>query len=90
MSVPPSVWDWGDAVAIGEYTIIPGYERFTGIDAGGKDIGPVPGVGPILGIRLFRETVYATRSDGEVPRLYAATATGWELVTPIWDAVLAE
>ena len=49
---------------------------------------PVPGAGPILGVRHYRGCVYAIRSDGEVPRLYAETETGWEMVRPIWDEVL--
>lgn len=66
---------------------VEGYERRLGYTpvAGGK---PVPGVGPILGIRHYRGAVYVLRSDGEKPMPYVESEDGWEPIVPIWEAVL--
>jgi len=62
------------------YTRIAGYERYRGPGAIPDGFPPVPGVGPILGIRHFGGCVLAIRSDGETPVLYVAAKTDWQKV----------
>lgn len=46
-------------------------------------IGAVPGSGPIRGIAILKQQVYAFRNNeaGTEKRMYRATPTGWQLVT---------
>lgn len=58
----------------GKYNRIDGYTRHPGV--------AVPGVGPILGVTVCGGHVIALRSDGEVPRSWAAADNGWTRITP--------
>lgn len=51
------------------------------------DIQKVPGSGPIRGVWVYQDTVYAFRdsADGTAGALYASSATGWQLVTFGWE-----
>jgi hypothetical protein len=48
-------------------------------DAYRADIGPVPGSGPVRGVWMFLDVLYAWRdlADGTACALYKATAAGW-------------
>lgn len=45
-------------------------------------IGVVPGSGPVLGVAVYRNDVYAARNsaDGKTASLYKSSASGWQLV----------
>ena len=75
----------------GGYQRIAGYERFDGraapsqgtstadIDARRAAISPVPGEGPILGVWVYKGTVYAFRNavGGASCVMWAASGSGW-------------
>jgi len=84
----------------GGYRRIAGYERFDGqaspVDTGAGNpaaievqramIGSVPGAGSILGVWVYKGTVYAFRDNAALTAclMYKATNTGWVLVvTPV-------
>lgn len=45
-------------------------------------IQAVPGSGPVLGVAVYRNAIYAARNaaDGETAALYKSTSTGWQVV----------
>lgn len=49
-------------------------------DAYRKDIGPVPGTGPVRGVWMFLGVLYAWRDSGAACALYKATAAGWQAI----------
>ena len=52
------------------YSVISGVEKY-------KMNSPVPGVGPIMGLRVKDYVVYATRSNGSVMVEWQAVDYGW-------------
>ena len=61
----------------GGYQRIQGYQLCNGSDTPDA----VPGVGPILGLHIYKDALYAVRDDvNGVGRLYKTTVTGWEEV----------
>lgn len=51
------------------------------------DIGVVPGSGPIRGVAVYRDIVYAFRDNaaGTAGNMYKATTSGWSQVTFGWE-----
>lgn len=66
-----------ECVEEGGYRRIKGYELFDG----SGDPQPVPGSGPIRGVWIYEDEVYAFRDDGGAMQtdMYKATSFGWEL-----------
>jgi len=63
-----------ECLSAGGYRRIYGYQLHDGQAIPSQE---VPGVGDVLGVHVYKGTVYAMRSDGTVARLYKATAAGW-------------
>lgn len=79
---------------IGGYTSVGGFERFDGrprpsdiddpgeVEARRAAIGPVPGIGPVRGIWVFNDTIYAFRDQGDgTAKMFRSTQGGWNAVT---------
>lgn len=45
-----------------------------------QDIQKPPGTGPVRGVQIINNAVYAWRDDGDEQFIYRATPAGWELV----------
>ena len=58
----------------GGYQRILGYSLFDGKE---EPDSVIPGVGPVLGVHIYRGEVYAIRDTATEGRLYKATSTGW-------------
>ena len=58
----------------GGYQRIKGYHLYDGKETPDS---VVPGVGPVLGVHVYRGDVYAIRDTATEGRLYKATSTGW-------------
>ena len=59
-----------------------GYRRIDGYRAFDGTITPaaIPGEGEVLGVHVYKQDVYAVRSDGSVARLYKSSNFGWQEV----------
>lgn len=67
-----------ELIATGGYRRILGYELYDGSNTP----SPVPGVGPVRGLHLYKGDLYAFRDDATNGRMYKATASGWTEVNP--------
>jgi len=79
---PPLAMNPGELVDCANYECLVngGYRRIFGYELYDGQSTPsqaVPGVGPVLGVHIYKGEVYAIREDGANGRLYRATASGW-------------
>lgn len=84
---PPLATSPGELIDVANYECLVGggYRRIFGYELyDGQASSPqaVPGSGPVLGVHIYKDDVYAIREDGVNGRLYKATVSGWTEVNP--------
>ena len=81
LSTPPLATQAGELIDVQNYEALPtgGYRRIDGYVAfdGSEAPTEIPGVGPVLGVHVYKDVVYGVRSDGAVARMYKSSASGW-------------
>jgi len=79
---PPLAMQPGELIDVSNYECLPngGYQRIYGyelFDGRASASQAVPGSGPVVGVHMYKGSVYALREDGTNARMYKATNAGW-------------
>ena len=65
-----------------------GYERIKGYAPYDDTVSAPPGTGPILGVNIYKGSVYAVREDSATAKLYVSSGAGWtEITLPVPQSV---